>query len=293
MALKVGYFVKEAATNLRRNKLMTVAAVLTAAVSLLLLGGVLTLGDFVKSIARDIEDKVEVSVFLVDGITPDQQTDIRTTLDDLDVVKKITYIDKQEAFKEFKELYKDQPALWENIDADVLPASFRVELTDPDRVDVIRSKLDKNPAVEEIQDQRDTVERILSFTGLLRTFSFVMVVVLLGAAVLLISNGTQLAIYARRKEIEIMKLVGATNWFVRLPFMLEGIAAGVAGAAVALLLVMGGKAIVKGRMPIWIPTTAFGIGLDQMAGQVIWLVLLGVVVGALGSAVAVRRFLDA
>jgi cell division transport system permease protein len=293
MALKVGYFVKEATTNLRRNKLMTVAAVLTAAVSLLLLASVLTLGDFVKSIAGEIEDKVEVNVFLQDGITGAQQTDVRSTLEELEVVKSVTYVDKEEAYAEFKDLYKDQPALWENIDPDVLPASFRVSLTDPDRVDVIRSKLDKNPAVEEIQDQRATVERLVSFTSLLRTFSFVMVVVLLGAAVLLISNGTQLAIYARRREIEIMKLVGATNWFVRLPFMLEGIAAGIAGAAIAILLVMGAKAVVKGRIPIWIPTSALGIGFDQMFGQIMWVVLLGIVVGALGSAVAVRRFLDA
>ena len=293
MALKVGYFVKEAATNLRRNKLMTMAAVLTAGVSLLLLGGVLTLGDFVKSIAGEIDDTVEVNVFLVDTVTPDQQNDIKGTLEELEVVEKVTYVSKEEAYEEFKELYKDQPALWENIDADVLPASYRVALTDPERVDVIRSKLDKNPAIEEIQDQQATVERLVSFTSLLRTFSVVMVIVLLGAAVLLISNATQLAIYARRREIEIMKLVGATNWFVRLPFMLEGVAAGVAGAAVALLLVMAGKAVVKTRIPIWIPTSALGIGPGEMMGQIFWLVLLGIVVGALGSAVAVRRFLDA
>lgn len=293
MALKVGYFVKEAATNLRRNKLMTVAAVLTAGVSLLLLGGVLTLGDFVKSIAGEIEDTVEVNVFLVDTITPDQQDDVRGTIEELEVVRQVTYVSKEEAYEEFKELYKDQPALWENIDADVLPASFRIELTDPDRVDVIRSKLARNPAIEEIQDQQETVARLVSFTSLLRTFSVVMVAVLLGAAVLLISNATQLAIYARRREIEIMKLVGATNWFVRLPFMLEGVAAGVAGAGVALLLVVAGKAVVKTRIPIWIPTSALGIGPGEMMGQIFWLVLLGIVVGALGSAVAVRRFLDA
>lgn len=290
MALKVGYFVKEASTNLRRNKLMTVAAVLTAAVSLLLLGGVLTLGDFVRSITREIENKVEVSVFLTDGITSAQQNDVRDTLLDLDVVRRVTYISKDEAYTEFKELYRDQPALWENIDADVLPASFRVELADPERVDLIQARLRNNPAVEEIADQRDTVARLVRFTSLLRTFSVVMIIVLLGAAVLLISNTTQLAIYARRREIEIMKLVGATNWFVRLPFMLEGIAAGVGGAAIALVLLGIGKSVARSQFPVWIPTTALhGVG----AGQVVWLVVLGITVGALGSAVAVRRFLEA
>jgi cell division transport system permease protein len=289
MALKVGYFVKEASTNLRRNKLMTVAAVLTAGVSLLLLGGVLTLGDFVSSITREIESKVEVSVFLTDTITDSQQQDVKSTLEGLDVVKRVSYVSKEEAFKEFKELYRDQPALWENIDADVLPASFRVELADPERVDVVRSKLDRNPAVEEIADQRETVQRLVRFTDLLRTFSVVMIIVLLGAAVLLISNTTQLAIYARRREIEIQKLVGATNWFVRLPFMLEGITAGVAGAIIALFLLAVGKSIARSQFPVWIPTTALhGIAF----GQTLWLVVLGVVVGALGSALAVRRFLE-
>ncbi len=290
MALKVGYFVKEAATNLRRNKLMTIAAVLTAAVSLLLLGGVLTLGDFVKSITREIENKVEVSVFLTDDITRAQQNDVRTTLTELEIVRRVSYISKDEAYKEFKDLYRDQPALWENIDSDVLPASFRVELSDPNRVDVIRSKLDRNPAIEEIADQRDTVQRLVRFTSLLRTFSVVMIIVLLGAAVLLIANTTQLAIYARRREIEIMKLVGATNWFVRLPFMLEGVAAGIGGAAIALLLLGAGKSIARSQFPVWIPTTALhGVAF----GQIGWLMVLGITVGALGSAVAVRRFLDA
>jgi cell division transport system permease protein len=289
VALKVGYFVREASTNLRRNKLMTMAAVLTSAVSLLLLGGVLTLGDFVTSITHQIENQVEVSVFLNDNITRDQQNDVRQTIEDLDVVKRTRFVSKEKAYEEFKELYRDQPALWQNIDASVLPASFRVELTDPERVDVIRSKLARNPAVEEIADQRATVQRLVRFTGLLRTFSVVMILVLLGAAVLLISNQTQLAIYARRREIEIMKLVGATNWFVRLPFMLEGIATGVGGAGIALVLLAVGKRVARSQFPVWIPTTALhGVGL----GQIFALVILGVIVGAIGSAVAVRRFLE-
>src|ERR1041385_6630309 len=114
MAIKVGYFFREATTNLRRNKLMTMAAILTAAVSLLLLGGVLTLGSFVASITHQIENQVEVSVFLNDGITKAQQDDVKTTLTDLTVVKKVTFVSKSQAFKEFKQLYRDQPALYEN-----------------------------------------------------------------------------------------------------------------------------------------------------------------------------------
>jgi cell division transport system permease protein len=289
MALKLGYFIREAATNLRRNKLMTIAAILTAAVSLLLLGGVLTLGDFVRSFSRTLLDQVEVSVFLQDDITPAERDDIRTTLEQLEVVKGVAYVTKEEALEEFKDIYRDQPELTENVTEDVLPASFRVQLTDPNRVDVIRARFEKNPAVDEVVDQQKTVERLVSFTGLLRTGSVVMVAVLLGAAVLLIANTTQLAIYSRRREIEIMKLVGATNWFVRLPFMLEGVAAGITGAVIALAMLAAGKEVVRAQIPLFIPTTALhGVAV----GQIMWLALLGIVVGALGSAVAVRRFLE-
>ena len=125
---------------------------------------------------------------------------------------------------------------------------------------------------------------------MLRTFSVIMVLVLLGAAVLLISNTTQLAIYGRRREIEIMKLVGATNWFVRLPFMLEGVTAGVVGAAIALGLLAVAKIGARSALPLWIPKTGLsGIGI----GQIFWLSMVGIIVGAVGSAVAMRRFLEA
>ncbi len=207
------------------------------------------------------------------------------------MVKKVTFVTKEQAYEEFKKLYADQPALYENIDADVLPASYprRAHRSQASGRDQVEARTN-NPAVEEIADQRETVQRLVNFTGLLRTFSFVMIVVLLGAAVLLISNATQLAIYARRREIEIMKLVGATNWFVRLPFMLEGVTAGVFGAVIALLLLGVGKSIARTQFPVWIPTTALhGVAL----GQILWLVIVGITVGALGSAVAVRRFLEA
>ncbi len=288
-ALKVGYFFREAGTNIRRNQLMTLAAVLTAAVSLVLLGGTLTLGDFVRGITGDIEKRVEVSVFLQDDITEEQQRDIFQTIQDLEVVRRVRYVSKDEAFDEFKELYRDQPVLYENVDADVLPASFRVEMSDPTRVDLVRSRLEGNPAVEEVSDQRETVERLVRFTGLLRTFSAFMVAILFVAAVLLIANTIQLAIYARRRQIEIMKLVGATNWFVRVPFMIEGIVAGVAGALIAMLLLGGAKVLARQNLPVWIPTSTLQ-GFDP--GQVLWLVLLGVAIGAIGSAVAMRRFLD-
>jgi cell division transport system permease protein len=289
MAPKVGYFIRQAATNLRRNKLMTVAAASTTAVTLLLFGGVLTVGDFVRSIAGELEDQIAVDVYLVDEITQEDQDEIQAELESLAVVSNVAYISKEEAFDIFRERHRDQEDIWMNVDAEVLPASFEVRMADPERVDVIRSRFETNPNVDEVVDSSEIVERLVSFTSLLRNVSAVMVLVLLGAAVLLIANTTQLAIYARRREIEIMKLVGATNWFVRLPFMIEGIVTGLIGAAAALVLLTGAKAVAAGAMPIFMPTTALE-GLPWQ--QVFWLSALGVLVGVLGSALAMRRFLD-
>lgn len=289
MAFKVGYFLRESATNLRRNKLMTAAAVLTAAIALVLLGGVMLIGDLVQGFTGELEERVEVQVFLTDDITEDQQAGIRDTLTDLRVVGGVDYISKAEAFEEWKERYANEPVLVENVDEETLPASFRVTMGDPERVDVVRSKLGDNPAVEEVVDQRETVEKLLNVTGLLRTFSAVMVVVLFVAAVLLIANTIQLAIYARRQEIEIMKLVGATNWFVRVPFMVEGLVEGLIGAVIALVLLTVGKSLVRGALPVFIPT-------GQLASadpvRMAWLVFLGMTIGVLGSAVALRRYLE-
>ncbi|HVE90701.1 MAG TPA: permease-like cell division protein FtsX [Actinomycetota bacterium] len=289
MAFKVGYFVRESAVNLRRNLLMTLAATLTAAVSLLLLGGVLTLGSFVRGITGEIERQVEVAVFLKDEVSQQQQDSLLRSLQELPVVSDVRYESKEEAFELFKKLYRDQPTIWQNVDPDVLPASFRVAMKDPERVDIIRSAVGENPAVDQVVDQRETVERLLGFTNLLRTFSTVMVIILLVAAVLLISNTIQLGIFARRKEIEIMKLVGATNWFVRIPFMFEGVAVGIAGTVLAMLLLSVAKSFILKWLPPFIPTAALR-GVDVV--QMFWLLVLGSVIGALGSSVALRKYLN-
>lgn len=289
MAFKFGYFLRESATSLRRNKLMTTAAVLTAAIALVLLGGVMLIGDLVRGFTGELESRVEVQVFLVDDITEDQLVDIRETLGGLAVVDGYDYVSKEEAYEEWSERYADEPVLVENVEPDTLPASFRVSMADPERVDVMESKFGDNPAVEEVVNQQETVEKLLNITSLLRTFSTVMVVVLFVAAVLLIANTIQLAIYARKTEIEIMKLVGATNWFVRVPFMVEGLIEGLAGAVIALGLLAVGKSLVQGALPVFIPT-------GPLAGtnvvRMIWLLVLGMSIGVLGSAVALRRYLE-
>ncbi|HVL81992.1 MAG TPA: permease-like cell division protein FtsX [Actinomycetota bacterium] len=289
MALKVRYFLRESAANLRRNLLMTVAASLTAAVSLLLLGGVLTLGDLVRGFTFHIEEGVEVSVFLVDDITAEQQTEIQRQIEDLEVVRGTTFVSKADAYEEYKEIFRDKPVMWESVSEDDLPASFRVHMRDPERVDMVKSRLQGNPRIDDIEDHREAVGRIVRVTGMLRTFSGAMIAVLLVAAVLLISNTIQMAIFARRKEIEIMKLVGATNWFVRVPFVLEGIAVGVVGAGVALGILSAAKYAIKQFLPPFIPTPFLQVA---DARHILWLVLLGSLIGAVGSSVALRRYLD-
>nr|MDQ3958646.1 ABC transporter permease [Actinomycetota bacterium] len=227
--MRVGYFLGETVTNLRRNLLMTIAAISTVAISLLLLGGVQILGLIVNKATLGWEAKVEISAFLRDDISEGELQDIQSDLAGMPEVEDITYISKEEAFEEFKQLYPDQPELWENIPDDALPASVRVKLTDAKHTQEVSARIRGAPGIDEVRFGGEFIKKLLQINALLRTLTLVMSLILLVASAGLIANTIRVAIYARRDEIGIMKLVGATNWFIRIPFMLEGVFAALVG----------------------------------------------------------------
>lgn len=282
------YFFKEAFTNLKRNLLMTSAASLTAAISLILLGGVLALDTFVQGLTTQIEEGVEVQVVLKDDITDVQRDELRAQLEDIEIVKRVNYVSPEQALAELKEWYPDKPVITQNLTEDSLPALFRVSLDDPKRSDVIIGAVEDNPAVDDIEANQDIVDKLVGLVDVVRRLSFVMIAVLVVAAVLLISNTIQIGIFARRKEVEIMKLVGATNFFVRTPFVIEGIVAGLIGAVVAIGVLAVAIARIKAGLPVFLPTP-YLVPSDMTRAIVI--TVCGAGVGAIGSALAVRRYL--
>jgi cell division transport system permease protein len=292
--VKIGYFVSETVTNLRRNLLMTIAAISTVTISLLLLGGVQILGMVVNNMTGTWEAKVEVSIFLRDDATQGEIQSLEREIAQMNEVENVTFVSKQDAYEEFKETYESQPEFYESLPEDALPASLRVELTDANFAETVSARVRGAPGVDDVRFGGEIIKRLLQVNTLLRTITLVMSVILMIAAAALIANTIRLAIYARREEIGIMKLVGATNWFIRIPFMLEGVIAALAGAIISGAVVLGGNALLFSRMGEALPFlgTVFSFSSGEIVSVLLVLAGVGAIVGLIGSGMALRRFLE-
>jgi cell division transport system permease protein len=289
--MRIGYFLSEAVTNLRRNLLMTIAAISTVAISLLLLGGVQILGKTIDKMTADWEREVEVQVFLRNNASAGEESAIREDLSQMSEVVSIDYVSKEAALQEFA---RDYPDFAKSLPPDALPASYRVELRDAQFAEEVAARMSGAAGVDSVKFGGSVVKTLLQVNSLLRTVTFVMMGILMVAAVALIANTIRLAIYSRREEIGIMKLVGATNWFIRVPFMLEGVFAALIGATVSILVVVSTIKLVfsaLGDRFLFLENvlTFTDTELLQVIGV---LVAVGGIVGLAGSYMAVRRFLQ-
>ncbi|HWL66228.1 MAG TPA: permease-like cell division protein FtsX, partial [Actinomycetota bacterium] len=171
--MRVGYFVSETVTNLRRNLLMTIAAISTVAISLLLLGGVQILGIVVRNVTSTIESKVEISTYLRDNATQGEIQELTAQLSQMPEVEDVIYISKEEAFEEFKATYESQPEIWETLPRDALPASLRVKLLDPDDTEEVAARIEGAPGVSDVRFGGEVIKRLLRVNALLRTIALV------------------------------------------------------------------------------------------------------------------------
>jgi cell division transport system permease protein len=293
--MKFGYFLSETITNLKRNLLMTVAAISTVAISLLLLGGVQILGLVVNNVTGGLERKVEISAYFRENASAGEIEQLTRDLGEMPTVRDVVFISKEEAFEEYKEIYKDQPEFWQNIPEDSLPQSLRISLVDADFTEEVASSIRGAPGLDEVRYGGQIIDRLLQVNNLLTVITFSMSMILLVAAAALIANTIRLAIYARRDEIGIMKLVGATNWFIRIPFLFEGVFAAFVGAIIASLIMVGAQwAVFKNlgeQISFLGPVFSFSTG--EIVTVVGILFAVGCGIGLVGSGLALRRFLEA
>lgn len=292
--MRVGYFVSETVTNLRRNFLMTVAAISTVAISLLLLGGTQILGLIVNNVTLNWEAKVEISTYLHDNATQGEISTLEEDISQMPEVQDVTYVSKDQAFEEFKEMYETQPEFYENLPEDALPASLRIKLNDADDTEKVAAAIEGAPGVKDVRFGGEIIKRLLRVNSLLRTITLVMSVILMIAAAALIANTIRLAIYARRDEIGIMKLVGATNWFIRIPFMLEGVFAALMGAIAAGGVILLANTLLFSRIgeTLTFLGPVFSFTSTEMVTVMLILGGVGCAVGLVGSMMALRRFLE-
>lgn len=290
--MRLQFVFSEIMIGIRRNLTMTVAVVVTVAISLALFGAGLLIRDQVDTMKGYWFDKVEVSVFLTSNVTEAQRSDLESRLTSDPLVQKTYYESKDQAYERFKEQFKDSPDLVKNVSADALPESFRVKLKDPTQYDVVASQFAGQPGVDQVVDQKRLLDRLFRVLNGFQTAALFAAVVQILAAALLISNTIRVAAFSRRRETGIMRLVGASNLYIQLPFLLEGALAGLVGGGVACGLVVAVKHFyVDAQLkPVFGSITAF-IGWDSVWAVVPVLLLTGVLLASLASFVTLRRYL--
>ena len=279
----------EALRSIGANISTSVAATMTVLIGMFLLGLSIALGTWVVSWSDHVKSQLEVKVFFVDGVTPKQVNAVGRQLATDQRISGYQFVSKSEALKRMQKKY---PQLTANLPSNPLPAAFEVTPANAEDVKMIASDLraKKFAGVENIKDGQQTSERILQVGKWIWVVFLVMVVVLLIASVILIANTIRLSIFSRRREIEVMKLVGATNWFVRGPFMLEGLLCGLIGSVAAVVLLFLGKQIALPAILGHIDTTD-DVKALSFSATALALMLVGLGVGALGSGMTLRRFL--
>jgi cell division transport system permease protein len=302
MAINAGYFLRESVQNFRRNWVMSLGAVITIFMSLLLVGLSLAAGYLVQEIVQDVEGKVTIQVFIKDGVATEDVDALQQYLLDDPLVASVDYTSKEEALEKFKEQMAESPEIVEQIEGNPLPASLDVTLNEPRDVTVVVQKIKDSELFIAIADRPDNpeeslkygqqvVDQLFAVTRIVRYIGVVFIAMLAVVSLIFINNTIRLAIYARRKEIGIMRLVGASNWFIRAPFLLEGIMQALIGAAMAIIVIVGAQALILPRvtealpfMPVDLPTGA----LVQMS---LILIAAGIAIGLIGSGFALRRYL--
>jgi cell division transport system permease protein len=294
--MRLGFFLREALRGLRRSSAPALAAVLTVVLTALVLGVFIPIVQATTGTANEVRGRVVADVYLKESATPAERDELRSKIEATPNVKSVEYISKEQALRNAE---AKNPEAFEKgaelLGSNPLPASFRVTPDDPDRLGFIVDRLapDGKPslaAIDEVRNREEDTNKILSATGLVKLLTAGLAALLLFASIALIANTIRLSIFARRREVEVMKLVGATNWFIRWPFVIEGVAVGFMGGLVAVLLLTVAKETFIDPLSERFELLAAPNTIDFPL-LIALLMVACVVVSALGSGITLRRFL--
>ena len=285
------YLSQEVVIGLRRNLLMTIATVVTVTVSLALAGAAFLIVRQVN-LARDVlYAQVEVSMFLDPDISEEQTQAILADLNENDLVADVIYESKEEAYQNALKLFENRPQIRKGISPEIMPASFRVSLKDPEQFEVVASQFRGYPGIEDVVDNREVLQ---GFFRVMRQVVFGAAAIAglqFIAAIALIANTIRISAFARREQTGIMKLVGATNWYIRLPFVLEGVMAGALGGLIAGMLLFVAEVALLSRWKQQITIFPFITRGDVLA-MTPSLMMVGGLLAAIAAFFSLRRFLD-
>ena len=286
------YFIKEVYTSFKRNIWMTLASIFTVALSLFILGFFSIVILNLNKMADTLESQVQISVYLKDDLSQEEIDETKETLSKIEGLQDIKFTTREEAMENFKERLGDQQFLLDALDdTNPLPDSFSLTVTSPQQVKTIADTVVALDSVESASYSQDIINHLFNLTHLIRLIGVALIILLTGAAIFIISNTIRLTVFARRKEIAIMKYVGATDWFIRWPFLLEGICLGFIGGGLATIFLY----IVYNQVTqeIYEAMAFFPLIPQHPFIDYISLAILvaGIIIGALGSTISLKRFL--
>ncbi len=297
------YYFRETAIGLRRNGIVAFAAMSTAFIALFLFGLALLIAREFDLVIFSVTRNVEVAVYLTDPVDPSNVGQLTQELNGLPAVASVTFESKEQACAHFKQLFANQPVFLENVSCDVIPASLRVKLADTAQYRQVPAALGCTPdrstgkltctaqGVETVADYTELLNRLTAITRVLSIGVLSIAVIMLASAIALIANTLRMGMFSRRREIGIMRLVGATNWRIRVPFLIEGLVESLLGAGSAILALFLVKVVFIDRLRGELPFIPLIQNHDVLAVAP-WIVAASAGVAIVAGTIGIRRFLD-
>lgn len=288
----IDYYLREAYQSILRNSWLALASIGVVAVSLLIFGGTLLMVLNANNLARGLESGVEISLFLKDNTPPGEVSELEKSIRNLPEVASVEFIPKEQALDDMKKNLGDNKDILSGLEEkNPLPDAFRIKARDVEQVPALAGQFMELRQADQVRYGQGVVEKILAFSRWLRIAGMITMVLLGAAAVFLIATTIRLSVFSRRREIEIMKFLGATNWFVRLPFLLEGMALGLFGSLLAVAVIYAGYISLVGNIQFSLPFMQLVTDRREILPVLEGLTLLGIGIGAAGSMISVRKFL--
>ncbi|MDT8903939.1 permease-like cell division protein FtsX [Anaeroselena agilis] len=286
------YFIREAFSSLRHNGLMSIASVSTVALSLLILGMFLIMVLNLNHMASTLESQVQISVYLKDNLTDLETREVGTRITKVPGVVQVTFVNKDQALARFKQRLGEQQGILAVLgDTNPLPNAFEVKVDKPGMVKPVAEAVAKFKGVENARFGQEIIEQLFTLTKMIRLIGLALILFLALAALFIISNTIRITVFARRKEIGIMKYVGATDSFIRWPFLIEGMILGFCGAGIAVFLLIEAYTVLTGQIYqklVFLPLIPKYPFLTYVS---VFILAAGTVIGALGSTISLKRFM--
>ncbi|MGJ7044353.1 permease-like cell division protein FtsX [Thermoanaerobacterium thermosulfurigenes] len=287
------YYIREGLTNVKRNRAMTVASITSVTAALLILGLFLIIILNVDSMASQVESQLELKAFINDNYDAAKVAKVGEEIKAISGVKSITFESKKDALNNFKKQLGDKSYLVNGLENDnPMPQSFIVKVTDANMMKQVSEEIKKIDGVTQVSYGQDVVDKLLGIIKIIRIVGLFVILILFIISVVIISNTIKLGVFARRREINIMKYIGATDWFIRWPFLVEGIVLGLVGSvlAIAILGFIYGYAsdLVNNKLIIFTLLPA-GVVIRQ---SLVYFLAMGSLIGAIGSGISIKRFLN-